>query len=225
MSASEVEVLYYFLNNAVLLGESNDAKMYLEMLRHEFSRDESSFSILEDRFSHLIQLGHAVDNNLVIRNFDYKDDTKDVEAVETDDDKMITEHDLVINLIKNSNILKKVLHASDDFHIYNIEHPTRFGRVDLVARDKSTMYLIECKKKEARYSVISQIDKYILDFKLKLILKMWTRIVGVVIANGFLNHVIRELVKLDVIPIKYTFKHDKLKLKKVRDGQGQDNNS
>ena len=47
-------------------------------------------------------------------------------------------------------------------------------------------------------------------------LKQWNKIVGVVIANGYIDGVAKELVKLGVIPIKYRYKNNLLRLRKCR---------
>jgi|GEM_PF-6276356 len=219
MSESIVETLYYYLYNSILLGESKNAKMYLAMLREEYVEDESSFNILrkDDRFNHLQQLGNIVDNNLVVKNFGYTNDNEDIEDAEKDLNQAETEKELVKIIFANDNIkkLQKLLNATDDFYLYDIEHHTRFGRVDAVVQDNMTMYVIEIKKGQARHGVISQIDKYMLDFRLCLNLKMWNNVTGVVIANGFLNYVTKELVKLGVIPIKYTLNQSKISFRKL----------
>ena len=210
MSVGTVETLYYWLYNAVLLGNSENAKMYLEILRDEYTIDDSQFVELvnDGRFNHLKQLAYIVDNGLVVKNFNYNENSDKTEIANKDENQVDTEFELVKIIFKNQQNLKNlkvILGVSDEFYIYDVEHPTRFGRVDIVAKDGSTVYLIETKKSDARYSVIAQIDKYILHFRLNLAIKMWKDIIGVVIANGFLDQVTRELVKLGVIPIKYTF--------------------
>jgi len=228
MTASTVETLYYRLYNFVLLGDSQNAQMYLEMLRDEYVENESAFDILkqDNRFEHLQQLGYAVDNGLVVKNFDYTDNNEDVEDADKDEDQADTEKELVKTIFANDENVKQLqnlLNATDSFSLYNLEHPTKYGRVDVVVQDDMTMYVIEIKKSQARYSVISQIDKYMLDFRLYLNLKMWNNVIGVVIANGFLNRVTKELVKLGVIPIKYTLRKGKISFRKLYVKKKSDN--
>lgn len=221
MSTSIIEELYYKLYNAVLLGNIEDSRVYLGLLRDEYATCEKDFEILNDgRFEHLQQLSTAVEQGLTVKNFDYKDD--DVDTVNKDEDQFVTEKELVIKICKG-NELKKLLKASDNFYIYNLEHPTQYGKIDIVAQDDLTTYIIETKKSHARYAVISQIDKYLLDFKLKLNLKHYNKVIGIVIANGYIGNVAKELVKLGVMPVKYTIKKDNLKLRKLHGKE--DNNS
>lgn len=220
MSSNIVEALYYKLYNATLLGERDDAKLFLELLRKEFESDADSFSILQNdnRFEHLKQLGNLVDNDLIVRNASYVVNASDVETAEKDDKQADTEVELIRMIFtndKNISNLKKCLNVSDNFCLSNVQHPTQFGRIDVLAFDNDVVYPIEIKKSEARYSVISQIEKYVLDLKLKLILKLWKQVKGVVIANGYVSQVVKELVKSDIVPIKYTLENDIIKFRRL----------
>lgn len=100
------------------------------------------------------------------------------------------------------------LKAESDFYCMSTEYETKFGRVDLVAQDKETIYPIEVKKSVADHSVIGLIDKYIIHFKLGLINRMYRYVVGVVIANGFDEYSLQELHRFGAVAIKYKFKGD-----------------
>ncbi len=222
MSTGVVETLYYKLYNAVLLGESQDAKMYLHFLRDEYEEDPQSFDPLlnDGRFIHLKQLSNIVETNLIVKNTNYTANISDVQSASKDENQADTEPELIRHIFANpvnfAN-LKKELNVSDSFYVYNIQQPTLFGRIDVLAMDNETAFAIELKKSEARYSVISQIDKYVLDLKLKFCLKMYKNVVGVVIANGYVDQVVKELVKSDVIPIKYTLIGDQVKFWRLYD--------
>ena len=220
MSSNIVEALYYKLYNATLLGERDDAKLFLELLREEFELDANSFLILQNdnRFEHLKQLGNLVDNDLIVRNTNYVVNSSEVETAEKDDKQADTEVELIKIIFtneKNISNLKKCLNVSDNFNLANIQHPTQFGRIDVLAFDNNVVYPIEIKKSEARYSVISQIEKYVLDLRLKLILKMWKSVKGVVIANGYARQVVKEVVKSDIVPIKYTLDNGLVKFRRL----------
>jgi RecB family endonuclease NucS len=214
---ADVELLYYNLNNSVLLGNSENAKMYLAMLREEYETDSAAFDVLmkDGRWLHLKQLSQSVDDGLVIKNYDFKDDCEDVETVEKDESQSKDQLSLVKLICSHLDLLQSLLGTSDNLHTYNIEQPTQYGKIDIVFQDNDTMYLVEVKKSDARYSVISQIDKYILDYNLKLILKLWKKVIGVVIANGYIGRVSRELVKIGVVPIKYRLENDVLHMRRL----------
>lgn len=220
MSKGIVDALYYRLYNAILLGESQDAKLNLELLREEYLQNSDNFSLLQedDRFDNLRQLANLVDNGLVVRNINYSSNTSETQTAEKDDKQAETEVELIKLIFtneKNLRNLRDCLNVSESFRLENIQHPTKFGRIDVLAFENETVYAIEIKKSEARYSVISQIEKYVLDLKLKLILKMWKRVVGVVIANGYVDQVVKELVKSGVVAIKYTLENEVISFRRL----------
>jgi RecB family endonuclease NucS len=226
MTPGDVELLYYHLNSAVLLGNRDTAKMYLEMLRAEFNENETAFDVLrqEGLWDNLIKLGNAVDQGLTIKNFNFTDNSDDAEITEKDEDRSIDEKSLVKLICENVESLRTLLKTDEKLYVHNIEQPTQYGRIDIVLMGGDTAYLVEVKKGDARYSVISQIDKYMLDYNLKLILKLWKKVVGVVIANAYIGRVINELVGLNVIPIKYRLKNGVLKMRRLH-AKKEDNDS
>lgn len=223
-----IETLFYKLNNSVLLGEIENAKMYLAMLREEYENDNKTFDVLKQdyRWDRLTQLGYVVDNNLVVKNFEYVDDANDFDDNNRNVDERFKEEKLLVKTVcENASLLKEILNASDNFYLVSTEFPTRYGNVDIVAQDNDTIYVIELKKGDARYAIISQIDKYMLHFNLLLINKMWRKVVGVAIANSYIGRVLKELVKLNVISIKYTYKNNILRLRKLHAKKAENNNT
>jgi RecB family endonuclease NucS len=218
MTPADIELLYFNLNNSVLLGNSENAKMYLAMLREEYEINSTAFdALMEDgKWLHLRQLSQSVDEGLVIKNYNFKDDCEDVvETIEKDESQSKDQLSLVKLICSHLDLLRPLIGASENLHTYNIEQPTEYGKIDIVFQDNDTMYLVEVKKSDARYSVISQIDKYVLDYNLKLILKLWKKVIGVVIANGYIGRVSRELVKIGVVPIKYRLENGVLHMRRL----------
>ena len=213
---TEIEVMYYKLYNSVLLCKVKEAKLYLEMLRNEYENNPEVFDVLKknERWQHLVQLGKEIDEGLIINKIEIPPDEKIVAI--GDEKRTRYEKELVDEICKNQNIMRGVLKASNNFYLLNREHSTLFGKVDLVGEDGKTRYVIEVKKGIAKHDVVSQIDKYMIDFKLKLILKIYNKVVGVVIANGFTDYVLKELQKMNVVLIKYTYNDNILKMRKLR---------
>jgi len=208
---TDAETLYYLTYNAFLLGNLENAKMYLEFLRDEFEHDEKSFDTLKDdhRWKHLIELGHSIDNRKTVT--EYKEFSS-VKEIPEDDLQITKEHELVLEICKNADILKKSLNASNNFHLFGMEHETMFGKVDLVGQDKDILYVIEVKKNKAEHNVISQIEKYMIHYELNLIFKLFKKVQGIVIANGFAIYVLKELQKKQILPIKYSYFRNNLDL-------------
>jgi hypothetical protein len=183
-------------------------KTYLGFLRDEYERDSSQFQVLkeDERWQHLIELGNVIDNDLIVKNFqEIKKPTEKI-VKEDEEAQFRKQMELVKAICKAKDELKFCLQAESNFHCVNIEHETRFGRVDLVAQDKHTIYPIEVKKSGADHGVIGQIDEYITHFKLGLINKIYRYVVGVVIANGFTEYALQELHRFGAVAIRYKFK-------------------
>lgn len=211
----DIETLYYFLDMSVIKGEADESKMYLEILRDEYEENEDNFDVLKEdkRFEHLQKLSKVIENNLVVRSFDFTK-TKE-EIVEKDDQQIRKEKELVLEICKNQDVLRKALNVSKDFIINSCWQKVMFGEVDIVAQDKEAIYIIETKKNIAKHDVIAQIEKYLFDFKLKMILKLWKSVIGIVIANGYDKYTLKELKKTGTICLKYKFQNKKLELEKI----------
>lgn len=207
------EVLYYRLYNSVLLGNKDDAKLNLDLLREEYRTNKEEFVPLQEdeRWDHLVELGEAVDNGKIITSVSSSNSA----VIPADERKVDKEKELVTTLMKNQNLLREALHTSPRFYISNSEHPTKFGRADLVAIDDKTLYVIETKRGTADFGVVGQLDKYMLHFKLKLILRVYTRVVGVIIANGFNEYAVQELRRPDITLLKYSYVDGHLSIKNV----------
>lgn len=202
-----VETLYYLVLNSTLLGDTSNAKMYLHFLREEFDNNEILFESLkkDHRWKHLVELGNAIDNNLV---FSKSLDCSEAKSFPRQEEETLfsKQEDLVKAIMLSQDNLRMCLGAESDFHCSCTELETRFGRVDLVAQDKITAYPIEVKKSGAYHDVVGQIDKYVIQFKLWLINRMYENVLGVVIANSFDSYTIKELYKAGVVPVKYKFR-------------------
>jgi RecB family endonuclease NucS len=212
------ETLYYQVQNYVLLGQKEEAKLYLSFLREEYQQNPEKFNPLKNdhRWNHLVELGNVVDNNLIVKNFEKIDPAKEVVIKQQDELQVRKQRDLVNAICKVKDELKILLNAEDDFCCISTEVVTRFGRVDLLAQDSKTIYPIEVKKSSASHEVVTQIDKYILHYKLQLINRIYNHVIGVVIANSFTKYSLQELSRFGAIAIVYKFKgEDKIELERL----------
>lgn len=212
-----IDCFYYLLYNSVLLGNSEHAKAYCHFLKEEYEKDEHAFDFLEEdgRWDTLAKLIETVKNGLVVKNFDYDATIQELQKIEADDDNVDYEKELLDLVRQCQPSLAHLLGASESFRISNLQHPTNFGRVDVVAQDGMTVYVIELKRGIAKHDIVGQIDKYVLDFKLKLMIKHWNRIVSVTIANGYSAYARQELIRHGIVPLRYSYKDNILKLTKT----------
>jgi Endonuclease NucS len=213
--SKEIETYYYLLDIAVLQGDFDKSKIFIDLLRSEYNDDPLNFEILkeDDKFDNLIQLGKIVDEGKIIKKYDFDLLFKEMKEKLDAENVMKKEKDLQRLLCKEQDVFKDVI--SKDFFIEDYEHKVTFGFVDLVGRSGDTVYVIELKKEIAEYDVVSQIDKYLYDFKVKLIYKMWKKVQGVVIASNFQRYALNELKKNNVMCIEYKFQDEKLTLRRI----------
>jgi len=212
--SKDIETLYYLLDIAVIQGDVEKSKTYLDLLRHEYEQCNKNFDQLkeDDRFENLINLGKIIDENKLVKKYDFEF-LKNEQKTESDGKIVEKEKELQRLICKNSYLLKDVI--SPDFNLESCEQKTTFGFVDLVGRDKDTVYVIELKRETAKHDVVSQIDKYMYEFKIKLIYKLWKKVQGVVIANCFQDYALRELRKNGIICVVYSYEDNVLKLRKI----------
>lgn len=204
------ETLYYQIYNSVLLGKTDDAKMYLHFLREEYDESPKKFEPLleDDRWDHLKKLGNVIDNDLEVKNFEKIEECTETIIKQEDATKINNQTELVKSIGLAKEQLRTLIQAEEDFSIIDLEQETLYGRVDMVAQDKHTIYPIEVKTSMADHSVIYQVDKYIRSFKLGLLRKIYQQVVGIVIANNFLDYVLKELPRIGAVAISYKLKED-----------------
>jgi len=91
------------------------------------------------------------------------------------------------------------------------------GNCDMVLQNNErTLFPIEFKLNQANHSVVSQIDKYCIHFKLDLVYKLYDRVQGVVIASSFSKYAINALLKRSIICLQYSCKNDIITFKQIK---------
>lgn len=202
-NSSDVETLYYMLDFSVLKFDLEEAQLYLQMLRHEYELDETSFDVLQDgRFEHLQELSQQVENGWTVKSFDVSS-LKDIPSIKEDKFQVDKEKELFGHLWRNREILKNELRAGRDFRIVSEQQKVLFGTVDVVAQDQETLFVIELKRDAVKHDIVGQVEKYMFDFRKNLIYKFWKKVAAVVIANAFEDFALQELFKHNVICLKY----------------------
>jgi len=212
-NACDIEALFSCLNSSVLLGKKTESKMYLDILRSEFEHNEENFKVLQDgRMDHLIKIGKVIDNDLTIRDFNLNESISGV--VSGNENFVEKEKELSDLICKHPEVLKKSLKGSNEFEIVTAYCPTRYGIADIIARDKEKLFVVELKKETAKHDIVSQLEKYMIHFKLKLNYKLWKEVIGVTIANSYQDFALQELSKIGVICFQYSF-NEKLILERI----------
>ena len=98
-----------------------------------------------------------------------------------------------------------VLALGTDAKLYDCECVTLHGRVDVVLRNASTVFPVELKSDLADHAVVGQALKYVEHFEKRLILNIWTRVQGAVVASRYTAFSLKELKRLGIATLVYRF--------------------
>jgi len=212
-SFTEFETVFFMLNHAVLIGDINKAKMFLEILREDCENKPELFDQLDEYYrNRLVHLGNIVENNVPTTRANDIEESKNYYNVKKRSEDYVQKEKDVVKMIYHSGQLESFFPG---LKITDYESPTEFGKVDLVAFDEVTAYPIEVKLNSGRHSIVSQIEKYMRHFWKLLNLKMWKTVVGIVIAQKFEKFALEEFKRLNVIPFSYSIRKSKLKLTRL----------
>jgi len=204
------ETIFFMFNFAVVIGDIQNAKTYLEILRHDLDCLSSLDKKYQERFK---QLAVIVDSGISTTRANEIEESKNYYNVKKQSEEYVKKEKELVNIIFESKILNQFF--DNDFEIRNIEYSTEYGKVDMVAFDKNVAYPIEVKLKTGRHSIVSQIEKYMRHFWKKLSIKWWKDVKGIVIAQKFEQFALDEFKRLNVVPFVYTIENSMLRLIKL----------
>jgi hypothetical protein len=103
-----------------------------------------------------------------------------------------------------------------NLHVYNIEHDTEYGPIDVLAKQERKICVIELKKAVADHKVVGQIQKYIMHFQKRLSWNLWDDdIRGVCIAGDYTEFTYNQLRKMGVTTLTYSKDGDRIRFRVV----------
>lgn len=83
----------------------------------------------------------------------------------------------------------------------NLEHPTRFGPVDIMIISDMIAYVIELKTTPATHAIIGQVMKYWIGMSLNLILKFYNTVKIITICPGYDENAYKGLKRVNALPL------------------------
>jgi len=209
-----VEALFFKTNYSFLMGNITDTKMFFEFLVDEFKKKQDPDALTRRQLKELKKIKSAIDKGKIETQQWINESSTFVTT--TNDTPNIKQPELVKRIhFEGLKYLIELL-TEPELELYNIEHPCgEYGAVDMVYRSKDIVYPVEVKRHEGKHDLLGQICKYALYFKLNLHLKHYAEVRPVTICNSYNSHTLVELKRMSVIPLKYTFLEDKIKLSLV----------
>lgn len=113
----------------------------------------------------------------------------------------------------NFNLINEVCDL--DLKPIGIEIKSNHGFIDILGKQNDQIWIIELKRNQGNFKIVSQIAKYILAYEEKLINRTFRSVHSIAIANGFSKYSLQSLKKMGTITIHYEKINDNLTLKKV----------
>ena len=210
-----VEALYFNTYYSFLKGNQKDTRMYYGILKEEFSAAKNPNILSKQQLQILKDIRSSLVSGKLLSGHWISDPSPKV--MPNKPSHNLYQDDIVRKIYYDAFESLRSLVGSDTFlSLYNIEHPCgEYGAVDVVLKDKSTMYPLEVKRAEGSHDLIGQIMKYTLHFRLQLHLKLYEDVKPVTICNSYNPMVLNELKKMSVCTLKYTIEKDLLRLERV----------
>lgn len=201
-----IETLYFKCYEASLLNKMENMKTYFSFLESFYKESPDVFSRFMDdeKYNELQKIKYQVETNTFIEQYNnFEPIEQDISLTNTE---IAKEFDIVKAVYKNPTVFNDFLsHGLVRKGIeYRINNKINPDRCDLMLQGGDTFYPVEFKLKKATHAVIEQINKYCLEFKLRLIYKLYKRVQGVVVANSYSQYAANELKKRGYIGILHS---------------------
>jgi hypothetical protein len=180
--ASEAEVFYFRLLHSYLL-QQPDLHLNYEILLDVYNRAPEAFSIFTR--NDLLRIKQIQDDIKTGRHtlfsgpLSLSTDIPDALRKEKSDH---THRQICREIAQHPSVLEP---HTGPIHFLNLEHPTQFGLIDILAQSEECAYIIEVKTKAADHSIIGQVQKYFVGMSLKLMYKTFDEIKILTVCPGY----------------------------------------
>ncbi len=207
-----IESLFFMTYNSYLNGDLESTKMYFQFLVEEYTSKNLSTALSKHQRKELLKIKNSIDSGIISTNSWINESKAPIIEKEKSD---IKQKELVKKIHYEAfNQLKEYLKSDNSLELYGIEFPCNpYGIVDMVYKNKETIYPIEVKINEGKHDLIGQINKYTLYFKKLLNLKQYFNVKPVTICHSYNQHTLTELKRSDVLTLKYNNTEEMIKLK------------
>lgn len=219
ISFEALDVIFYKCHSYSILGDIQNTKLYFSFIQDMYSNSEEKKILQQyldkEKLKELKRIKKEVESGNPIEELESINPIDD--NIEPSANDLKLEKQIVKLSYYNLQKLEKFL--GKNLECKGIERETYLtgGKCDMVLQnDQGTLFPIEFKLNQANHSVVSQIDKYCLHFKLQLIYKLYNRVQGVVIASSFSKYAINALLKRNIICLQYSCVEDNVKFKLIK---------
>lgn len=179
--AIEAESLYYRLYESYLLQTPNLIENY-EMLKALYKRQPQSFQYFTK--NDILRIKQIQDDiwegkfSLFSGEMDLT--TEIPESLRKE--KSAKKHKEICTSLIKHRLLDQITGKPD---LISMEHPTRFGLIDIMVIANNCAYIFEIKTSSATHDIIGQVQKYYIGMSLKLILKFFDEVKLITLCPGY----------------------------------------
>lgn len=183
MTPADTETLYFRLYCSYLL-QSQDVRDNYDMLTDQYLKYPESFKSL-NRYEllRLKQMQDDILNNkhtLFSGPITLDTETPEWAKIEQNDRK---HNDICMSLARHKGALLQPIIGPID--LINLEHPSRFGSIDVYVLSNRICYIIEIKTKPATHHIVGQMIKYYIGECLKLNMKVFDDVKLITLCPGY----------------------------------------
>jgi hypothetical protein len=193
----ETDALFYRLLHSYLLQQPALKENYAMLLGHYHEHQESFKILKKHEILWLNQIQNDVKNNrlsLFSSPLDLSPTSEILKKEKSDQ----SHKDICREIIRNKEIIEPFTGPIKEM---NIEHPVRFGFIDLIAYSNRRVYIIEIKSKSADHSIVGQMMKYYVGMCLKLVLKLFDEVKMITLCPGYDQSSFSGLKQMGAIPL------------------------
>lgn len=213
---SEVEVMYWIVEDALHQGNQVKASMMLELLLYigKYKPGLIQAGLRSIQKTRLKEITHEIYENAIIQK---REAITMRHSIQSSKIPFKLEKDLQKHLFEHKNILENAL--GEHLRIVGLEVETEDDyRCDVVAESAQKFYPIELKIAQSTHAVVSQCSKYCYYFYRKLRYDRFKEIQGVVLTNGADTWSINELRRAGhwIYVIHPTNSTNKIALERIR---------
>lgn len=193
----DTEALFYRLLHSYLLQQPALQDNYAMLLDH-YQKHVGSFKIL--RKHELLWLkkiqNDIKDNKLSLFSapLDFSSALEILNKEKSDQ----SHKEICREIIKNKALVEPFTGPIKEM---NVEHPVKFGFIDIIAYHERCVYIIEIKSKSADHSIIGQMMKYYIGMCLKLVLKMFDEVRMITLCPGYDQASFSGLKQIGALPL------------------------
>lgn len=177
------EVLYFRLFCSYLL-QSKDVRDNYDILTDQYQKHPESFKVLNKY--ELLRLKQMQDDILNNRHTLFSGpitlDTETPEWIKTEqNDRKHT--DICMSLARRKDTLLQPIIGPID--LINLEHPSRFGSIDIFILSNKICHILEIKTKPATHHIVGQMIKYYVGECLNLSLRVFNDVKLITLCPGY----------------------------------------